>query len=164
MTQATKRAATNVRSRTSKPAKPAEPAALEHRSSQQKKEAMLAAYLKCGTIFHGCKGAGITRRTHYDWMKADPAYRDAFEDAAEAVADNLEAEAMRRAREGWPEPVYYQGEVCGSVRKFSDLLLIFMLKALRPDKFRERIDLKHSGKLGLEAAIAASRQLEASRG
>jgi hypothetical protein len=31
------------------------------------------------------------------------------------------------------------------VRKFSDTLLIFMLKARDPKKYRERVDLTHSG-------------------
>jgi hypothetical protein len=50
----------------------------------------------------------------------------------------LEDEAKRRAHDGIDEPVFYQGEKCGVVRKYSDNLLIFMLKARRREKFSER--------------------------
>ena len=36
------------------------------------------------------------------------------------------------------EPVFYKGAKCGAVQKYSDLLLIFLLKARRPDMYRER--------------------------
>jgi hypothetical protein len=125
---------------------------------------MLSAYVEHGTIFHACEAASISRRTHYDWLKADPGYSAAFEDAKDAVADGLEQEAAHRAKEGWLEPVYYKGEVCGQVRRFSDLLMIFLLKGLRPEKYRERIDTRHGGTLTLEQAICASREPEPPRG
>jgi hypothetical protein len=132
-------------------------------TTQQKKAAMLAAYIEHGTVFHACRATSMSRRTHYDWLQQDPAYASAFEDAKDAVADRLEQEAARRAKEGWPEPVFYKGEVCGHVHKFSDLLLIFLLKGLRPEKYRERVDTRHEGTLTLEAAVMASREPEVPR-
>ena len=35
------------------------------------------------------------------------------------------------------EPRFYEGEVCGYVRKYSDTLLIFLLKARRPAKYQD---------------------------
>ena len=35
------------------------------------------------------------------------------------------------------EAVYYKGQVCGTVRKYSDILLIFLLKSKRPDTYRD---------------------------
>ncbi len=127
-------------------------------AQQKRKTTMLAAYVKHGTVFHASKAANVPRRTHYDWLKADPVYADAFKDAADAVADRLEKEAMRRASQGWLEPVYHRGQVVGHVRKFSDLLLIFMLKALRPEKYRERFDHQHAGRFTLEQVLGASRE------
>ena len=46
---------------------------------------------------------------------------------------------MRRALEGGEEPVFYQGKIVGSVRKYSDTLLMFMLKARRPERYRDRV-------------------------
>ena len=48
---------------------------------------------------------------------------------------------------GWDEPVYRDGVLVGSIRKHSDTCLIFILKARRPEKYRDRheVDTKHSG-------------------
>ena len=64
----------------------------------------------------------------------------------EQAADVLEREAWRRASEGVKQPVFYQGEVCGHVRKYSDVLLIFLLKGARPDKYREQLATPAAGK------------------
>ena len=42
---------------------------------------------------------------------------------------------MRRAREGVEEPVFQGGLCCGHVRRYSDLLLIFLLKSRRPHRY-----------------------------
>ena len=44
-------------------------------------------------------------------------------------------------------PVYYKGEVVGTVKKYSDRLLIVLLKAHRPAKYRENFSMTHSGKI-----------------
>ena len=44
---------------------------------------------------------------------------------------------------GTEKPVFYQGEVCGTVREHHDTLLIFLLKAKRREVFGER--LEHHG-------------------
>jgi hypothetical protein len=50
----------------------------------------------------------------------------------------LEDEALRRAYHGVEEPVFYEGVQCGSVTRYSDKLLMFLLKARHPAKYRER--------------------------
>ena len=55
----------------------------------------------------------------------------AWADALEEAADALLAEAWRRATEGVEEPIMHQGQVVTTVRKYSDLLLIFLLKSAR---------------------------------
>ena len=44
------------------------------------------------------------------------------------AAESLENEARRRAIEGVVDDVWYQGEKVGKQRRFSDVLLIFLLK------------------------------------
>lgn len=99
---------------------------------------MLAALAETGNVSKAANAAGINRVTHYVWLKEDPEYAAAAEDAMEQAADLLEEEARRRAHDGTDEPVFYQGVQCGTVRKYSDTLLIFLLKAARPERFRER--------------------------
>src|SRR5579862_6675500 len=92
-----------------------------------KKEALLAAYSRLGSITAAAKAAKIDRSTHYEWHKSDEAYRKAFAEAREQAGDALEDEAARRAFDG------------------SDTLLIFLLKGLKPEKFRERSEVKMPG-------------------
>lgn len=90
------------------------------RMSQQKKDRFLEAYAETGTVTHAATRAGIDRRTHYRWLQDDENYAEAFASAEQSVVDMLEGEAIRRATEG------------------SDTLLIFLLKGLRPERYKER--------------------------
>lgn len=109
-------------------------------AGQHKKRAMLAALRQLGNISQAAEAAGCSRSAHYLWLRTDPRYHAEVADAMEEAADHLEAEARRRAVEGTEEPVYYQGKPVGAIRRYSDLLLIFLLKAARPEKFRERVE------------------------
>lgn len=101
------------------------------------KTAFLAAFAEVGTVKSAAKAAGISRTTHYNWLRDDPAYAVALEQAAADAGDRLEAEAVRRAVEGWDEPVFHRGEVVGYVHKYSDTLLIFALKGAKPEKYKD---------------------------
>ena len=46
--------------------------------------------------------------------------------------EKLEAEADRRGVKGVVKPVLYKGKVVGSIREYSDALLMLRLKALDP--------------------------------
>lgn len=113
----------------------------------------LAVYAEMGVIKRACKVAGVGRSSHYEWMEANQAYRRAFEAAQEDAADNLEAEVYRRAVKGVRKPTgWYKGVAGGYVREYSDLLLMFALKALRPEKYRERVEVR-----GVYASIDLNR-------
>jgi hypothetical protein len=86
-----------------------------------------------------CKGAGITRETAYEHKKQMPEFAAQWEDAKEAAIEILEAEAWQRAK------------------KKSDLLMIFLLKAHKPEKYRERseVDVTSGGKPLLDPLAAA---------
>ena len=53
------------------------------------------------------------------------------------AADDLEQAAYERAVIGWEEPVYHRGELVGQIRKFSDSLLLTLLKGAKPEKYRD---------------------------
>jgi len=118
-----------------------------------KKPAFLAAYAECGTITQAAEIAGIDRVTHYRWLKDDPEYAKAFEEAHEKSVERLEQEARRRAVEGWEEPVFHKGKVVGKVRKYSDTLLIFLLKGAAPEKYKDRVANEHSGKVEADVNV-----------
>lgn len=108
----------------------------------EKEAAFLEALTKGLSITAAAKDAGVGRRTAYEWREEDEAFRQIWDDAVEAGTDVLEDEAKRRAADGVDEPVFYKGDICGHVRKYSDTLIIFLLKARR-DKYRDsaRVDV-----------------------
>ena len=94
-----------------------------------------------GNVSRACAAIDLTRTRAYEWRAADPLFAEAWDEAVELGTDELEEEARRRAFRGVDEPVFYQGEVCGEIRKYSDTLLIFLLKGRRPEKYRERAEI-----------------------
>lgn len=109
--------------------------------------AFLAAYAQLARVNKAADAAGVDRRTHYDWLREDGDYREEFERAKELAVQQLEDEAVRRAVEGVEEPMNIGGEMI-MVRKFSDPLLMFILKGQKPTVYRERQSIEHTGKDG----------------
>ena len=108
-----------------------------------KRRAFLAAFRETGNVRLACEVAKVGRSSHYRWLEMHPEYRKAFELAKEEAGDILEAEVFRRAVEGVEKPVgWYKGQPGGYVREYSDTLLIFYLKTLRPEKYRERVEMR----------------------
>src|SRR4051812_19763644 len=89
--------------------------------------------------------AGVCRRTVYNWRNADTDFAAAWEEAAKLGTAALEDEAIRRASEGVDEPVYYKGVEVGKVRRYSDTLLIFLMKGRDPEKWKDRVSNEHTG-------------------
>lgn len=108
--------------------------------------AFLATLSNTGNVRAACTAAKVGRSTVYDRRQSSEAFDAAWAEAIEQAADMMEAEALRRAVHGVQEPVYYKGKIVGHVLKYSDVMLIFLLKAARPEKFRERFE--HTGKDG----------------
>ena len=114
---------------------------------------LLKALAETGNITDACRRAGITRDTFYRHRHEDPAFAAAAADALEVAVDNLELEARRRAEKGCEKPVFYKGREIARITEYSDTLLIFLLKAHRPEKYRERYDVSHGGELAIHPVI-----------
>jgi hypothetical protein len=100
----------------------------------------LDALAESGNVSKAAAVAHITRPTAYALRNSPdaPDFTEAWEDALEEAGDLMELEARRRAVDGTQKPVFYQGDIVGHIREYSDTLLIFLLKAAKPEKYRER--------------------------
>lgn len=87
------------------------------------KDKALAAYATAGTVKGACAAIGIHRATWYDWIEKDPEFGAKVLAAHEDVTDDLELEAIQRAKDG------------------SDTLIIFLLKSRRPGQYREKQEI-----------------------
>ncbi len=119
------------------------------RHTSNTKAAIIRNFANVGRVDEACRLAGVNRETHYRWIKTDPKYRADFELAKEQAMDTLEDEVFLRARDGVWTPVFHQGVAVAHVREHSDTLAMFLLKAHRPAKFRDRYDVQHSGSINV---------------
>ncbi len=105
-----------------------------------KKGADFVAALRGGqSISDACKIADIGRQRVYEWREDDSDFAAEWDDALEQGTDVMADEAKRPAVNGVDEPVFYQGKEVAKVKKYSDTLLMFLLKGRRPEKFKERV-------------------------
>lgn len=98
-----------------------------------------------GNVTEAAGYVGLSRSRLYDLRARDPDLAREWRLALEDTTDRLEAEAIRRAMEGVEEPYFYQGKECGTVRKYSDSLMKFLLQARLPGRYAEDGDGDESG-------------------
>ena len=82
-------------------------------------KAFLVALEQTGSVTQAAEAAKIGRWNVYDARRSDEAFAALWDQALDIAADSLEDEARRRAFDG------------------SDVLIMFLLKGLRPQKWRE---------------------------
>ena len=114
----------------------------------EKATAFCAALAETGIVGKACAAVDISRRTAYNWREDCPEFAQAWDKALKIGVTALEDEAHRRAFDGTLEPVFHQGDECGTVRKYSDTLAIFLLKAHAPEKYRENSRMELTGANG----------------
>ena len=112
---------------------------MEHYKPTKWEAKFLDLYSKSCNVTLSAKGAGIDRNTVYQRRYNYPTFATIMDDAEQQAIELLEAEAWQRAR------------------KTSDLLLIFLLKAHKPTKYREQkyIDVTSKGESLVSWADAA---------
>lgn len=106
-----------------------------------RKDRFLSKYLRYCAIGKAATAAGISRRQVDRWLTSDSKFAADFKDAQKEALEILEMEARRRAVNGVNKPIFYKGEKCGAVKEYSDTLLICLLKANAPEKYRERQEI-----------------------
>ena len=91
------------------------------KNTTARKQAFLVAYAKCGTVTSAAKSTGINPSTPYEWLKHNTDdFKANFEQAKQSFADSLESLAFERVQ----------------TRDTNDVLLITLLNAHKPEKYR----------------------------
>jgi hypothetical protein len=106
--------------------------------------AFLAALRETGQVTRSCELSDISRNTVYTHRREEPEFAIEWDKALEDAAGTLEDEAWRRARDGVNKPIVYQGMVMGTQKEYSDTLLMFMLKGIKPDKYADKVVIRIS--------------------
>ena len=101
------------------------------------KPAFLEVLRETGNVTLAAQHVGQSRNQVHDVRQRSKRFAAQWDDALEEATDLLEAAAWRRAFTGIDKPRFYKGEVVGSTKKYSGRLLMFLLEAHRPQKFRD---------------------------
>jgi hypothetical protein len=133
--------------------------------NKERRERFLSALAATGIVSTAVEIAGTSRTRVYELRKCDSGFSSAWDEAEERAADALEAEAWRRAVDGVAEPLVSIGKLVRgddgeplSIRRYSDTLLLALLKARRPEKFKERATIEHDIAEGFAERLEAARQ------
>jgi hypothetical protein len=112
--------------------------------TRARRENFLKVLADTGSVTAGVAAAGTSRTRVYELRKSDTAFAAAWVEAEDIATDRLEDEARRRAVEGVAEPLVSAGKLVRgddgqpiTVRRYSDKLLLELMKAHRPPR-RER--------------------------
>lgn len=111
--------------------------------------AVLAA---TANVSKAAKAAKVSRSWVYEQKEADEAFAARWKEAEDVACDALEEEARRRALKGTIKPIYQQGKRVGQVREYSDTLMVILLKAHRPEKYKDRSSVEQSGEVTIRWA------------
>jgi hypothetical protein len=97
----------------------------------KKKLMALALISTLGSVTKATKKVGITRWTHYEWLKTDERYKKAVEDAEEIFKDTIEDVAKQVAL----------------IDKNPMILKQLMSTKLRDRGYGDQLSLEHSGRI-----------------
>jgi hypothetical protein len=139
------------------------------------KKRFLDELVKNGSLSLSGRLVGVGRETVLAHRKKFPEFDEQVRNALAEAGDLLEAEARRRGFDGVDEPVIHQGVPSGqwvnerglpvshltpgavfiplTVKKYSDTLLMFMLRALKPKRFRENHKIDIEGKVKVRQSV-----------
>ena len=101
------------------------------------KKAMISALEKSlGVVTSACKNVGISRETHYKWLREDEAYKDAVDDLENVALDFAESQLHKQISGGNPTSTIFYLKTKGKRRGYV-----------------ERQEIQHDGGDGLRIEI-----------
>jgi hypothetical protein len=109
----------------------------------------LEVLAQTANVWATCRVVGVHRATAYRRRSRDPKFKRDWDLALEDSYDALELAVRKRAQSGSEKPIYEKRRnpdgsftmvKVDTVYTYHDTLAMFLLKAYRPEKFRENFD------------------------
>jgi len=129
---------------------------MEQDRTQIRAKAFLEAFTQTCNLTQAARVAGIGVRQHYRWLENE-AYRAKFEQAKVLASQCLEDRIIEGALDGWDEPVYYKGQLCGTVRRFDLARREILLRAHNPAKYGAKVEHDVHGAIEIIERLQAGR-------
>jgi hypothetical protein len=112
--------------------------------------------MQFGVLDAAAEAADVARTRAWEWRVKDPKFGAAAAHCMQLSRDRLEQAAVRRAVEGVERGVYFKGQKIGTEREYSDVVLIFLMKHLYPERYLPKKEFVHD--IGLSPALLALQQ------
>lgn len=117
--------------------------------TKARQEAFLEEFGRTGLIVKSARAVGVSYETIRKYRIFDEEFQERFDEADMEFQDSIEAEAIRRGRDGVQRPLMHQGRLTGDhVTEYSDNLLIEVLRA-RNARFARKQKLDVNVKAGV---------------
>lgn len=120
-------------------------------------EAYIQAYAETGIKLYAARKARIDPETPRQYLENHPQLKAEFDermmDADEQSRDALKLEVWRRGHNGVLKPIYQGGKKVGTIREYSDSLLMFHTKMKMPE-YRESYRVEHAGTITIDTLLA----------
>lgn len=121
-----------------------------------RQRAFLAAISLWGTRRKAARASHVSRSSHDQWMREDPVYALAYKEALEVCCERKEEVLHHLATVGRKRKIFHQGKpVIDPETKqqyveyeIDTTALIFDLKAMNPEKYRDNVRHEVTGKDG----------------
>ncbi len=108
------------------------------------------------SVLDACNRAKAPRHALYKLRNRDPEFAAAWDEARLIGNDVLERVAVLRATEGEDEPIVFGGKISTdpttgevvTVKRKSDILLMFLMKSANPARYRDNATFELTGRDG----------------
>ena len=117
---------------------------ISQKTRQRACASFLAELRKHGLVNRAVLATSVSRNVLYQWRRDDPVFAQAWGEAIEEANEALEAEIFKRGVEGVDEDVFgrvgkdQDGKI-GTIRRYSDQLLLRLASARMPDRWRQHV-------------------------
>lgn len=122
------------------------------RFTPERREAYLAYLTRTARLYEAANQVNVTPQAILQYRRKNPSFEERVQNALRSYNDLIEAEIHRRGVDGFDQAVYWNGEVVGYQKKYSDALLGMLAKRRIPE-YGDRISVEQnttiSGELGI---------------
>lgn len=102
----------------------------------ERRAQFLDALEKSLCVSDACKAVSISMSCAYTHRSKNGDFARAWDTKLKAAVHAIEVATIERALNGWEEPVFYQGQPCGRIRRFDTQLQTFLLKQWMPERYQ----------------------------
>lgn len=117
---------------------------------QKKKKLLELVKRNGGNVSAAAAKVGVSPATVHYHQRVDPVFKDKLELSKLEAMNDVEEAITHRGLDGVDDPVFYQGEIVGSRKVYSDSLLMERARALNPERYGRKSQVDINANVSIE--------------